>query len=120
MEAPFRTFTTTGCTPYDGVGKGWYSGGEGQYLAKNLVFPFEAEYAPETGPFSSKMMKVHVIGLGDPDDESMIDDSYGILCVAKHERRELLCRWERITVTGSGTTGEPVIAWLSSSPSEGS
>ena len=45
-----------------------------EYLAKNLVFPFEAEYLPETGPFSSTTMNVHVIGLGDPDDESMIDD----------------------------------------------
>ncbi len=34
-------------------------------------------------------MKVHVIGLGDPDDESMIDDSYGVLCVAEHEGRRL-------------------------------
>lgn len=61
-----------------------------KYLANHLIFPFEAEYAPETGPFSSNMMKVHVIGLGDPDDESMIDDSYGILCVAEHEGRKLL------------------------------
>jgi hypothetical protein len=29
---------------------------------------------------------VKVIGLGDPDDEPMIDDLYGILCEARHER----------------------------------
>ncbi len=34
-------------------------------------------------------MSVQVIGLGDPDDELMIDDVYGILCEAKHERRKL-------------------------------
>ena len=27
-----------------------------------------------------------VIGLGDPDEEPMIDDMYGILCEARHER----------------------------------
>ena len=32
---------------------------------------------------------VKVIGLGDPDDEPMIDDSYGIICEAKHERRSI-------------------------------
>lgn len=57
------------------------------YLSKNLVFPFEAEYTSETGPFSSRTMRVKVIGLGDPDDEPMIDDTYGILCEARHERR---------------------------------
>jgi hypothetical protein len=60
-----------------------------EYLAKSLVFPFDAEYTSETGPFSSKTMNVQVIGLGDPDDESMIDDMYGIMCEAKHERRKL-------------------------------
>ena len=30
---------------------------------------------------------VKVIGLGDPDDELMIDEMYGILCEARHERR---------------------------------
>jgi hypothetical protein len=30
---------------------------------------------------------VKVIGLGDPDDERMIDDMYGILCEARHEWR---------------------------------
>jgi len=30
---------------------------------------------------------VNVTGLGDPDDEPMIDDMYGILCEARHERR---------------------------------
>ena len=56
-------------------------------LSKNLVFPFEAEHASETGPFSSRTMQVKVIGLGDPDEEPMIDETYGILCEARHERR---------------------------------
>jgi hypothetical protein len=57
------------------------------YLSKNLVFPFEAEHASETGPFSSRTIQVKVIGLGDPDEEPMIDETYGILCEARHERR---------------------------------
>ena len=56
------------------------------YLSENLTFPFEAEYTSETGPFSSRTIRVKVIGLGDPDDEPMIDDLYGILCEARHDR----------------------------------
>jgi hypothetical protein len=44
------------------------------------------QQATETGPFSSRTIRVKVIGLGDPDDEPMIDDLYGILCEARHER----------------------------------
>jgi len=61
-----------------------------EYLAKNLVFPFGAKYIAETGPFSSKAMNVQVIGLGDADDQSMIDDMYGIMCYAQHERRKVI------------------------------
>ncbi len=57
------------------------------HLLESLSFPFEAEYTSETGPFSSRTIHVKVIGLGDPDDEPMIDDTYGILCEARHERR---------------------------------
>ena len=45
-----------------------------EHLSKNLVFPFTAH--PE---------RVKVIGLGDPDDEPMIDETYGILCQARLE-----------------------------------
>ena len=58
-----------------------------EYLSENLVFPFEAEHTSESGPFSSRTMQVKVIGLGDPDEEPMIDEMYGILCEARHERR---------------------------------
>ena len=47
-----------------------------QYLAQNLAFPFSAEHAVR----SSSASQITVIGLGDPDDESMLDDSYGVLC----------------------------------------
>jgi uncharacterized protein YodC (DUF2158 family) len=57
------------------------------HLLEGLSFPFEAEHTSETGPFSSRTIQVKVIGLGDPDDEPMIDDTYGILCEARHERR---------------------------------
>jgi hypothetical protein len=58
-----------------------------QHFSENLSFPFEAEHTSETGPFSSRTIQVNVIGLGDPDDEPMIDEMYGILCEARHERR---------------------------------
>ena len=52
-----------------------------QYLSKNLVFPFAAEHGVEYG----HPERVKVIGLGDPDDEPMIDEMYGILCEARME-----------------------------------
>ena len=52
-----------------------------QYLAANLLFPFYAEHGSEYG--HPERMKV--IGLGDPDDEPMIDEMYGILCEARLE-----------------------------------
>ena len=58
------------------------------YLVKHLTFPIDAEYSSETGPFSSRTIQVKVTGLGDPD-EPMIDDSYGIICEAKYERRSI-------------------------------
>ena len=58
-----------------------------EHLSTNATLPFEAEYTSETGPFSSRTIQVKIIGLGDPDDEPMIDDMYGILCEARHERR---------------------------------
>jgi hypothetical protein len=58
------------------------------YLLEHLTFPIDAEYSSETGPFSSRTIQVKVTGLGDPD-EPMIDDSYGIICEAKYERRSI-------------------------------
>ena len=52
-----------------------------KYLSKNLVFPFAAEHGEEYG----HPERVKVIGLGDPDDEPMIDEMYGILCEARVE-----------------------------------
>jgi hypothetical protein len=52
-----------------------------KYLAANLTFPFEAEHGEEYG----HPEKVKVIGLGDPDEEPMIDEEYGILCEARME-----------------------------------
>jgi hypothetical protein len=52
-----------------------------EYLSNNLVFPFRAEHGAEYG----HPARVKVIGLGDPDDEPMIDEMYGILCEARLE-----------------------------------
>ena len=54
-----------------------------EHLLKNLAFPFTAEYGAEYG----HPKQVKVIGLGDPDDDPMIDDMYGILCEARMEGR---------------------------------
>jgi len=52
-----------------------------EYLSKNLIFPCTAEHCAEYGPPE----QVKVIGLGDPDEEPMIDEKYGILCDARTE-----------------------------------
>ena len=52
-----------------------------KHLSKNLVFPFAAEHGEEYG----HPERVKVIGLGDPDDEPMIDEMYGILCEVRME-----------------------------------
>ena len=52
-----------------------------RHLAANLAFPFEAEHGAEYG----HPEKVKVIGLGDPDEEPVIDDEHGILCEARLE-----------------------------------
>ena len=49
-----------------------------RYLSKHLVFPFIAEHGADYG----HPERVKVIGLGDLDDEPMIDEMYGILCEA--------------------------------------
>jgi uncharacterized protein YodC (DUF2158 family) len=54
-----------------------------EYLANNLTFPFTAEHSGKDG----RRERVKVIGLGDPDDEAMIDETYGILCEARLEHR---------------------------------
>lgn len=51
------------------------------YLAKNLTFPFQAEYGEEYG----HPEHVKVIGLGDPDEEPLIDETDGVLCEARME-----------------------------------
>ena len=51
------------------------------YLSKNLSFPFQAKHGAEYG----HPAPVKVIGLGDPDDEPMIDEMYGVLCDVRLE-----------------------------------
>lgn len=50
-----------------------------EYPSKNLLLPFRAEHGDEYG----HPERVKVIGLGDPDEEPMIDEMYGILCDAR-------------------------------------
>jgi len=58
-----------------------------EHLLEKLAFPFEAEHTPESGTLFQSTYWVKVIGLGDPDDEPMIDEMYGILCEARHQGR---------------------------------
>jgi hypothetical protein len=59
------------------------------YFSEHLAFPFDAEHTPESGTLFQCGYSVRVIGLGDPDDEPMIDETYGILCEARHKRRAM-------------------------------
>ena len=52
-----------------------------RYLAKHLVFPFQAECRAEY----AHPERVKVIGLGDPDEEPTIDEEDGIRCEARLE-----------------------------------
>jgi hypothetical protein len=54
-----------------------------EYLSKNLVFPFTAIHGEDYG----HPERVKVISLGDPDDEPMIDEKYGIVCEARVEKQ---------------------------------
>ena len=59
------------------------------HLLTNLSFPFEAEHTPESGRLFRYSYTVKVMGLGDPEDEPMIDEMFGILCEARHRRRAI-------------------------------
>lgn len=52
-----------------------------EYLSKKLAFPFTAVHSKELG----HRERVRVTSFGDPDDEAMIDEMYGILCDARRE-----------------------------------
>jgi hypothetical protein len=52
-----------------------------QHLAKNLAFPFSAKHAIK---FRAPA-HVKVIGLGDPEDGLMLDETYGLLCEARRD-----------------------------------
>src|SRR5206468_1755739 len=50
-----------------------------RYLAAHLVFPFEASWSQESGSFSDRMSSVTITALGDPKDDSWVDEMYGLL-----------------------------------------
>src|SRR5262245_41414905 len=54
-----------------------------RYLAAHLKFPFEAKWEPEYGPRPT----VKITGLGDPDEDDVVDEMYGLLCEARAEGR---------------------------------
>jgi len=66
-----------------------------EHLSNNLFFPFTAEHRPEHGHAE----QIKVIGLGDPAEEPVLDEDYGIICEARFERRVInapLCELERV------------------------
>lgn len=44
-----------------------------------MTFPFEAKWEPEYGPRPI----IKIAGLGDPEDDSVVDEMYGLLCEAR-------------------------------------
>lgn len=58
-----------------------------RYLAAHLTFPFEASWEQESGPFSSRTRTIKITALGNPEDDSGIDDMYGLMCEARTEGR---------------------------------
>jgi len=54
-----------------------------RYLAAHLTFPFEAKWEPEYGARPT----IKITGLGDPEDDSGVDEMYGLLCEARAEGR---------------------------------
>ena len=54
-----------------------------KFLAAQLSFPFGARYGPEFG----RSAPLKVSDLGYPEDEGMIDEEYGLLCVAHLDGR---------------------------------
>lgn len=59
----------------------------GEYLAGNLLFPFEAEWERDAGPFSSGRETVQATGLGDLDEDFRFGDGYGLICDVRIEGR---------------------------------
>jgi hypothetical protein len=58
------------------------------YLAAHLAFPFEASWSAESGPLDTSTQTITITGLSDPeDDDSWVDEMYGLLCEAKAGRR---------------------------------
>ncbi len=62
-----------------------------KHLAASLTFPIEAEYGAEYG----HPEKVKVIGLGDPDEEPMIDDDLAFSARPVGKGKWTRCRWPK-------------------------
>jgi hypothetical protein len=56
------------------------------FLAAHLSFPFEARHEPERGGPAV----VKVTGLGEIEDDAMVDEHYGLLCTARFGRRGIV------------------------------
>ena len=54
-----------------------------RYLAAHLTFPFEAKWEPEFGSRPT----IKITGLGNAEDDSVVDEMYGLLCEARAEGR---------------------------------
>ena len=54
-----------------------------RYLAAHLTFPFEAKWEPEYGPRPI----IKITGLGDPEEDFVLDEMHGLLCEARAKGR---------------------------------
>jgi hypothetical protein len=54
-----------------------------RFLAAHLSFPFEASWSQESDLFRERKHAVTVTGLSDTEDDSWVDETYGLLCRAQ-------------------------------------
>ncbi len=75
-----------------------------KHLATTLTFPIKAEHGAEYG----HPERIKIIGMGDPDEEPMIDEEHGILCEARVEGQVVAVALAEVEIT-KGKTNRQLI-----------
>lgn len=71
-----------------------------EYLLAHLSFPFEGEYAEDTGHLQDDHFPVTVLRLLEPDEESWCDEAFGLMCEAQHKRQRVNLPLAEVQTTG--------------------
>ena len=79
-----------------------------QHLSASLSFPFQAEHTPVSGTLFRTGYSVKVVGFDD-SDEPMIDETDGILCEARHQKRVVIVPLGELKV-GKGNPNRRLVA----------